>query len=129
MRRAIWSSLLEGRGVMSWGDSLSPLHASCSDPLQAVSALWTFGRPRTTTGGVGGAGSRPERERAAPRDRPLSGTAASVRLLLLQEGQDRRRGLVGLGEHRLAGLSEDRVLRVLHHLRRHVDVADPALGG
>src|SRR3954454_24432815 len=48
--------------------------------------------------------------------------------LLLEQGQDRLRGLGGLREHARAGLLEDLVLRALDHLRRHVHVADTALG-
>src|SRR3954452_8073938 len=47
---------------------------------------------------------------------------------LTEQGQDRLRVLVGLREHARAGLLEDVVLGELHHLRRHVHVADPGLG-
>ena len=47
--------------------------------------------------------------------------------LLLQEAEDSLGDLVGLGEHRRAGLAEDLVLGEGDHLGRHVHVTHPGL--
>ena len=57
-----------------------------------------------------------------------AGGAATVVGGLLQQPQDVLRGLVGLREHRRAGLLEDLVLGQVDHLLGHVDVADARLG-
>src|SRR4051794_2140807 len=51
------------------------------------------------------------------------------RCLLAKERKDSLAALVGLRQHRGAGLLQDVELRELRHLRRHVDVADAGLGG
>src|SRR6185436_16754104 len=45
-----------------------------------------------------------------------------------QEREHALAGLVGLGQHRGAGLGQDLALGEVHHLCGHVHVADPALG-
>ena len=49
-------------------------------------------------------------------------------LLLLEQLEHALGLLVGLGEHRLGGLGQHVHLGVLHHLFRHIGVADPAVG-
>ena len=46
-----------------------------------------------------------------------------------EQGQDALGRLVGLRQHRGAGLGQDLRAGEVHHLLRHVGVADPALGG
>ena len=50
-------------------------------------------------------------------------------MFLTQQRQDALGRLVGLRQHAGAGLLQDLELRELDHLRRHVRVADTALGG
>ena len=76
---------------------------------------------------------RPAPTRALKRRRAARGppfmTFCRATSLLLEQREHLLRGLVGLGEHRLAGLREDRELGVVDHLLRHVHVADTRLGG
>src|SRR3954463_12045756 len=53
---------------------------------------------------------------------------ANWSLVLAEQREDALRRLVGLREHARAGLLQDLQLGELHHLRRHVRVADTALG-
>ena len=53
---------------------------------------------------------------------------ARAKRLAAEEAQDALRGLVGLRQDGLASLLQDTRLGEVDHLRRHVDVADAALG-
>ena len=70
---------------------------------------------------------RVEHGRAA-QWRPVARRPVCTGVLVPQEAEDALRGLVGLGQHRGAGLLQDLQLGEVDHLGGHVHVADAALG-
>src|SRR3954454_20165634 len=87
---------------------------------------------RRAAGGGGGASASPSR---AASTSALTASSESWLIydqpgeLALEERQDVLGQLVGLREHRRAGLAEDLVLGHVDRLLGHVDVADARLGG